>query len=284
MSIQERQNKEESIRKLASQRLLYSRAKLTRSFKVGLILLVSLLGLASSTLENTALSQWIPLVVLIVWTADQLILKKKENSLKTEAAVVQEDFDCYVLDLDWPEHKAIERPTPDRLRQLSRKALRKSNGSVGLFDWYSPGEIPREPIHAKIHCQKMSCWWDTNLRLRWKNMLYVALVSFVCSALILCYFNDITVARLTAIFASILGVLSWTITEKYQQEESGQRIERLHRHLENLSQQETISPSSVRSVQDEIFEHRRSSPLIPDWFYRLNRNDQESEVKTNLRD
>ena len=278
MSIQERQNKEESIGKLASQRFLYSRAKLTRTCEMCLILLVSLLGLGSTAIENSALSQWIPLIVLIVWIADQFILRKIISAFKTEAAIVQEDFDCFVLDLAWPVHKGIERPTPDRSKQLARKACRKSGGSAGLIDWYAPNEIPRDPIQSKIYCQKMNCWWDVNLRRRWKNLLYVALGSFVVLALILGFSNNITVVRFVALVASSLGVLGWGIAEIIDQGESGKKINGLHRYLASLSQLEQISPSAVRSVQDEIFEHRRTSPLVPDWFYWFYRNDQESEA------
>ena len=278
MSIQERQNTEESIGRLASQRYLYSRAKFTRTCEMCLFLLVALLGLGSSAIENFALSQWIPLIVLFVWFADQFILRRIESAFKTEAAIIQEDFDCFVLDLAWPEHKGMERPTPDRLRQLARKAFRKSGGSAGLIDWYQPDEIPRDPIQSKMHCQKINCWWDANLRRNWKNLLYVALGFFVVLALILSLINNITVSRFVALVASAIGVFHWGIAEIIDQDKSGQKISGLHRHLSSLTLLEQISPSAVRSVQDEIFEHRRTCPPVPNWFYRINRDVQESEA------
>ena len=278
MRIQERQNKAESISKLASQRLLYSRAKRTRVFEMCLILLIAFLGLVSSAFEISALSQLVPLIVLIVWFVDQLILKKKESAFKTEAAIVQEDFDCFVLDLAWPEYKGIERPTPDRLKQLDRQAASRSVGSASLLNWYGPRGMPCDPFQAKIHCQKMNCWWDANLRRRWRNLLYWASGSFVVAAVILCLINGITVTSLVALVASSIGVLRWGVAEVIDQVEAGQQVNKLHKYLTSLSRQEQISPSEVRSVQDEIFELRRKGPLVPDWFYNFSRDNQESEA------
>ena len=278
MSIQDRQNKAESIAKLASQRLLYSYAKRIRIIEMCLILLIALLGLASSALNFAAFSRWVPLVVLIVWIINQLILRRRESSLKAEAAIVQEDFDCFVLDLMWPEYKGIERPTPDRIRQLDRQAASRSNGSASLRNWYAPSGIPCDPIQAKIHCQKMNCWWDANLRQRWRNLLYWAFGAFVITALTLCVFNGITVTRFIAIGASCIGVLGWGVAEIMDQEEAGMKVNRLHKYLTGLSRQEQISPSDVRSIQDEIFGHRLSAPLVPDWFYNFSRDNQESEA------
>ena len=278
MSIQERQNTAESISKLASQRFLYSCAKRTRVFEMCLIVLIVFLGLVSSAVEISDLSQWVPLVVLLAWIVDQFLLKRKENSFKTEAAIVQEDFDCFVLDLVWPEYKGIERPTPDRLRQLDRLAAKRSVGSASLLNWYGPSGMPCDPFHAKIHCQKINCWWDANLRRRWRNLLYWASGSFVVAAVILCIVNGITVTKLVALVASSIGVLRWGVAEIIDQMEAGQQANKLHKFLTGLSRQEQISPSEVRSVQDEIFELRRKGPLVPDWFYNFSRDDQESEA------
>ena len=42
--------------------------------------------------------------------------------MKEEAAAMQEDFDCFVLDMPWPEHLGVARPTRDRVEELTRRA------------------------------------------------------------------------------------------------------------------------------------------------------------------
>ena len=224
------------------------------------------------------MNQWVPLVVIIAWFVDQLILKRIESALKTEAATIQEEFDCFVLDLSWPKHKGIQRITPDRLRQLDLKVKSKPDGYKGLFDWYTPETIPLDPTRAKIHCQKMNCWWDVSLRRTWRNVLYALYATLLALALVLGIGTGITVGKFIAIAASFIRVLAWGIAEVMNQEEAGQHVDRVHRYLSSLATQEEIFPSDIRSVQDEIFEHRRSNSPVPDWLYKLRRDDQEREA------
>ncbi len=278
MSIQERQNQPESLAKLAAQRLMYWRAKWVRNIGMVLILIVVAIGIVASGVENQSFSHSVPLIVLFIWFLDQQVLKRKESAFKTEAATIQEDFDCFVLDLPWPAHKGIQRPTPDRVKQLASKAKSKPKVSEKLDNWYTPSAIPEDPILSKIHCQRMNCWWDVNLRCRWRTALKVIFWIFVAVALFLAVVTEITVAKLVAIVASNIRVLAWGLDEINNQAEASRRIGGIHRHLSNLFGQKHILPFDIRIVQDEIFEHRRSNPPVPDWFYWRKRDSQELEA------
>lgn len=92
-----------------------------------------------------------------MWFVDQEILRRKEQAFKDEAATIQEDFDCFVLDLPWPVYKGIARPTSDRIRQLEVKARRREGLFTDLEDWYGTNAIQDDSTHAKIRCQQASC-------------------------------------------------------------------------------------------------------------------------------
>ena len=278
MSIQERQNQPESLAKLAAQRLLYSRAKRMRNIGIVLVLVAVILGLVASVVENQGFSYFVLLAVLITWFLDQQVLKRKESVLKKEAATIQEDFDCFVLDLPWPAQKGIQHPTPDRVQQLTSEAKSKPKVSEGLRDWYPPDSIPDDPIISKIHCQRINCWWDVNLRSRWSNLLQVIFWIFAGLVICLSVLTGITVAKFIAIIASNIRVLAWGLGEIKNQDEEIERIDRIHRYLSRFSDENSPSPSDIRSIQDEIFEHRRSNPPVPDWFYWRKRDSQEKEA------
>lgn len=282
MSIQERQNQADSIKRLASQRYLYSCAKKTRNVGMSLILLVAILGVVSLVVDHSLLNQLAPLFVIIAWMADQLFLKRMESNLKTEAATIQEEFDCFVLDLPWPEHKGLQRITPERLRQLAQKAESRSDGFEGLADWYSPAAIPCDTIQAKIHCQKLNCWWDSNLRRTWKTVLCASFVMLVVLGFSLAIITGITVAKVVASAASFIRVIAWGFSEVMNQEEAGRHADRILRYLTGLIDQENVLPADIRSAQDEIFEHRRSNPPVPDWLYKWRRDGQEREASEPL--
>ena len=97
-------------------------------------------------------------------------------------------------------------------------------------------------------------------------------------ALFLAVVTGITVAKLVAIVASNIRVLAWGLDEINNQAEASRRIGGIHRHLSNLFGQNHILPFDIRIVQDEIFEHRRSNPPVPDWFYWWKRDSQELEA------
>lgn len=278
MSIQERQNRPEALEKLAAQRLLYRRAKRMRNIRIALILVVVILGLAASVVGNQEFSHLVLLPVLITWFLDQQVLKRKESEFKKEAATIQEDFDCFILELPWPSQKGIQRPTPDRIKQLTIEAKSKPKGSERLRDWYTPDAIPDDPIFSKIHCQRMSCWWDVNLRRSWLGGLKLSFIISAFLALCLSVLTDITVAKLIAIIVSNIRVFAWGLGETKDQEDTIKRLDGIHRNLSKFCNKNPPSPSDIRSIQDEIFGYRRSNSPVPDWLYWRKRDDQELEA------
>lgn len=280
MIIQERQNHPQSLARLAAQRVLYNRAKCMRAIGMLLILPVAALALAASLSDDRELSRYVPIVALVLWIVDQQYLKLKEAKLKTEAATIQEDFDCFVLDIPWPKHKSILRPTLDRIHQLAGAHTGKPAALEELQDWYAPSTIPDHPMLSKIHCQRISCWWDVSLRRQWRTVLFVTCCIFALLVLILSFATGITVAKLVTIIASNMRVLAWGRGEIIGQDEAISRIKGIHRYLSDLSRKRQASPSDIRSIQDEIFEFRRSNPPVPEWFYWWKRDDQELEAST----
>ena len=278
MSIQEKQNLLESLEKLAAQRLLYGRAKKMRNISILLILLVAILGLIASVAEKQDFIQYVPVLILLIWFLDQQFFKRRESRYKTEAATIQEDFDCFVLDLPWPSHKGLQRPTPDRIRQLAATVASKPEVLEKLKNWYVPEVILQDSILSRVRCQRMNCWWDVNLRHRWSAVLKRFFWVFVVLVLSLSVVTEITVLKLIAVIASNIRILAWGFGEINDQDEAVARIDRIHRHISNLCGQKEISLNDVRRIQDEIFEHRRLNPPVPDWFYWLSRDGQESEA------
>ena len=164
------------------------------------------------------------------------------------------------------------------MKQLSTIAKRTPRVSEKLENWYTPDALPDDPIRSKIHCQRMSCWWDVSLRRKWSTVLKIVLCIFTALVLCLSVITGITVAKLVAILASNIRILAWGLGEINDQAEVLRHIEGIHRYLSYLSSEKRLSAPDIRSVQDEIFEHRRSNPPVPDWFYWRQRDSQELEA------
>jgi hypothetical protein len=280
MNIQERQNLPESLDKLAAQRLLYRRAKLVRNVAMLTVLCIAILALIGSVVQNKDFSYGVTVAALFTWFLDQFFLKEAEAKNKKEAATIQEDFDCTVLDIPWPNHKRVKWPTRDRINQLALEANKNPEIVRKLNDWYTPSAIPEGEVNAKIHCQRMNCWWDVDLRKRWRTVLAIAFWVFIMIAILFAVVSGITVAKFVALVASGLRILAWGIGELKAQDSAIKNVQEIHEMLDKAGEKSKSSSSQIRCFQDEIFEHRRTNSPVPEWFFRRNRDRQEVQGST----
>lgn len=278
MSIPNRQNCPEALQQLEATSFLYHCAKWVRNLGFFQVILVGSLMFAVFAAKNDAFSEVVTFGAMLTWLIDQIVLKTQECRLKKEAAIIQEEFDCFVLDLPWPEYKGVSHPTPDRIKHLASKARNVPKIVDKLKDWYTPDAIPSDPDQARVHCQRINCWWDVSLRRKWKTFLRVIVWSFVAATILVAIVTGITVAELTALAASNFRLLAWGSSEIGEQSAAIDQIDGIHRYVSSLSSEERISPTVCRQIQDEIFEHRCFNPPVPNWFYRLNRDKQELEA------
>ena len=270
MNVRERQNKQWSMDRLVSQRLLYSYAKIVETWRLASMIVVVVLPLSGLSVE--LISQVAPAIIVFLWFVDQVALVPLADRIKKEAAIIQEDFDCFVLDIPWPEHRGVERPTQDRVNELARKVEKKASDRKCLEDWYGEDEIPAEELAARVHCQKVNCWWDGRLHKEWiVSFFFVLLVIFgVC--LWVATLGDVSLLEVVLFATAGLRLIAWLWMAIQAQLVSKRRMEKLHRYLSRAdTQARQVNLCDVRLVQATIFEHRRSGPMVPDWFYFLRR-------------
>lgn len=276
MSIQERQNSHRSLTLLAAQRLLYSRSKKTRNIATAIVITVAVVGLIASLVSSQYFERFLPSFVLLSWLFDQQFLKKKEQTLRTEAATLQEAFDCSVLDLPWPRYKGIQPPTEDRIKQLA--AVAQTQNRELLRDWYPPDEIPANPVMAKLHCQRTNCWWDVNLRRRYIGFVRTLFWGFALVLILLSVSTGLTVSKVLAMLACSIRLIAWGLNESDTHAAAAERVAGIHYLLSRFPDNQPPSPVDSRHIQDAIFEHRSSTPPVPDWFYWWHRKSQEQEA------
>ena len=275
VSIIERQNCRRSLERLIAQRYLYRRAKCVENWRLASVAIaVSMLAL-DFAIGAPWFSQLATVIVVLSWFTEQGLLVGWSTRMKEEAATIQEDFDCFVLQIPWATHRGIERPTEDRIRELSAKATGIATVTAGLTDWYGRDRIPVEPIQASVHCQRTNCRWDERLRKEWTQSVSTVLILALASMLVLAAFTGVSVMELVLLATAALRALAWLTVEFREQSTAKKRTRRLHRYLSGEGRDGQMSMCDVRLAQDAIFEHRRSCPTVPDWFYRLRRGAHE---------
>lgn len=276
MTINERQNRDLSLKQLAAQRYLYSRAKTVRYTAMFIVVIVATLGLVASVVNHTQFTQFLPAIVLLSWLLDQWLLAPWERTLRTEAATIQEAFDCFVLAIPWPSWMAVE-PTEDRIKQLTIAARGKKDLGP-LSNWYPPNAIPDDPILAKLHCQKTNSWWDFNLREKWICFVQGIFWGLIILLILLSILTGLTVEKFLAILATSIRAMAWALNERANQNSAVERVRRIHSFVSGFRPESSPTDVDIRGVQDAIFHHRRSTLALPDWLYRLYRQRQESEA------
>ena len=269
MDIRERQNSERSLDRLAAQRFLYRRVKTVENWRLVLVLVVAGLLLTGLTVKAGPFSQGATMAVVLLWFVDQVLVRSAGRK-KEEAAAIQEDFDCFVLDIPWPEHLSVACPTNDRVAELKKEASGAGVTRREVADWYCADDIPVEAVAARLHCQRMNCRWDTRLRREW-----ICLVRLVVGVIVIVGFvvgAALGVTLLTVVLGVAAGIrlVAWLWLEQRAQLLAQNRVNDLHGYLSRAEAESgKMTLCEVRLAQAAIFEHRRTCPTVPDWFYEI---------------
>lgn len=272
---------ETQLKRLAAQKQLYSVAKTNRAFQIGVITLTPLIFAllaafcsmspayaAIGGVTGTVLSImcWIP------W----------RESLQTKAAKIQELFDCEVLELDWRELTVGSRLEIETVERYADKYRRKFRDFSRLENWY-PEDVGTLPLWlGRIVCQRANCYWDAELRQRYARCVFIVLLVMVLVVVFLSLKSGWNKEKIIlAIVNPIMPTAVVGVQEYKENIASATRLDKLKDYSNKLWEKALAgsNPNQLtcdsRELQDEIYNHRRRSPLLFDWVYQFLRNKDE---------
>lgn len=228
-----------------------------------------------------------PFIAFFALTFSFLEVLLFDRWLRTQlknAAKLQEEFDCAVLGMDWNTFLVGSRIDPedvfaDACRKLSDKDEKR------LVNWY-PLAVKKLPLHlARLVCQRTNLWYDSALRKRYRVVLLtgaILLVAIVGAASLAINFTMTSFVLST--LAPMTPVMIWAFRECNRQAATCELLDRLNEEVKKLwarsregRTEQEISMWS-RELQDAIYNHRVSSPLIFDWIYNRLRNQMEERM------
>ena len=281
-SIDEIQNKDTSLQKLAAQRRAYSEAK--RIFfirSISAICVAIAFPWLSESLPN--LKNWFT-AAAVLYIAVDFLLKKVESEKRTDGAKIQEAFDCEVYGLRWNFFAAGGKPDGEVVGSYFVKVQRL--GFESLKNWY-PNNLSELPVGvARTICQRANIWWDSGLRIWYARLNLIILI--VLSICMLWVNKDKTVASSIIFFASFVPLFKLLLEEYISHTESAKRLtelkQQLNDQLDSVLTGGEVDEYASRSIQDEIFRHRNSVTSIPNWFYGLLKNRYEKLMGFNAQE
>ncbi|NPC58537.1 S-4TM family putative pore-forming effector [Caenimonas soli] len=215
---------------------------------------------------------------------DVVLLQRKQKDSIKRAAKMAEEFDTKVLRLPWNRFVAGEKVLPEDVREASKKLL-SSKREEQIASWYESavGEVP---LHfGRLVCQRTNINYDQRLRRQYGGWL-LSLTAIVGGVLFLIAFaKDSKLSELVMGFAvPFTPVLAWALRENRKQLDTATSLDRLQSEFQKIwadaisgvSAKEMESRS--RQLQDAIYQHRASAPLLFDWVYTLLRDKNEDEA------
>jgi hypothetical protein len=282
-SIPQEQNAYRRLDLLAAQRQLYSDAKSLQMISVIIsvpVVIVWSILVALFPLLAVYAGLW----GIIVTFLELLVFSRLQKTTQEKAARVQQIFDCEVLQFNWTSLNCGIRVEPETIVDASNRFKRKNPNCSNLQDWY-PISVGRLPIfQARIICQRSNVWWDSQLRRRYSSWIVIILVALTTTVLLIGLIGGLTLEKfLLAVLAPLTPAFAFGLRQYTEHNEAAARLDRLRENAEALVQEVIngrFTPQDFEresySLQMQIYDNRRRSPLIFDWLYsRLRRKDEE---------
>jgi hypothetical protein len=281
MSIVQRQEMPENIELLAAQRNIYSRAKNIIGLQMMLSVPIAICA-AITTIVKPELKGYVALWGILVVVFDLFVFTPWVKKLRDNAARIQEFFDTKVLGLDWNEISVGRRPEPEIVHEEAKKHGMEEEKIADLKKWY-PTIIDKVPeIFGIIISQRSNVWWDARMRRKYTLSIRVILVSI---ALGLIGYGLYEKKDMFEFLAYIVAPLASTYVFGYRQmmehSDAAERLDKLKEFSEKIWSDAMAGKDvaalklKCRTLQDQIFDHRKKNPPIFDFLFRLFRDGNE---------
>lgn len=268
---------------LRARTLIYRRAKNVQAAGLLISLGFPIVGLIASACFLSS-KPFIAFCALTFSFLEVLLLDRWHREQLKNAAKLQEDFDCRVLEMDWNNFLVGSRIDPedvfaDACKNLSEKDEKR------LLNWY-PLAVKGLPLYlARLVCQRTNLWYDSALRKRYRVVLLTGAIVLIVMAGFASLAIDFTMTTFVlSTLAPMTPVVIWALRECNRQAATCDLLDRLNDEVKKLwdrsrkgGTEQEISMRS-RELQDAIYTHRASSPLIFDWVYNLLRKRMEERM------
>ena len=273
-----RQNDESNITRLAAQRQLYRDAGGIEILNAVLTVIVpiSFTIIQDISGHGKTLAGIISLIMLGV----SFVFDNKQKTKKVLAATIQQEFDISVFAMDWDKRLYGERKNLNyEIADASKRIMSNEKKKASLKDWYRK-EVDALPLEEGITaCQKINFDWDAGLRKRYRRLLIIILSLIIGGQLVIGVAKAEPIQEFLLRIVAISSALKWIIKSIDGINNDLKRMESIERAVYS---NEKKSMEDLAFIQKEIFENRKVVTKIPDWFYKIFKNNDEDRERRAL--
>lgn len=281
--IDKRQVETRMLNLLRARTLIYRRTKNVQAVGLIISLVFPIVGLIVSALLIPS-KPFIAFAALMFSFVEVLLFDRWHRTQLKNAAKLQEDFDCTVLQMDWNTFLVGNRIDPEDVFSDACKKLSEKD-EQRLINWY-PLAVKELPLYlARLVCQRANLWYDSALRKRYRRLILTGCMVLIAGAGFTSLAIDPTMTTFVlSTLAPMTPVMIWALRECNRQAATIELLDRLNDEVKKLldrarsgATEQEIS-MRARELQDAIFNHRSSSPLIFDWIYNFLRSCMEEQM------
>lgn len=272
ITINETQNKPQSLCLLAAMRLLYGRAKILRTLRVCITVILPIISVLSlnffpSFKEELAFIAGAWLVL------NRIFVLEIEKKMVKEAAKIQEEFDVNIFQISWNSLLVGEKIPVERIKRLNEESKEKEEN---LKNWY-PGLKSPEHYHNVLLAQRTNITWDIDLRKFYKNILYGVIILYILLLIGICFLMNLPtqtliISFLVPSFPLILHLIETANGHKQRHESLEKVLPKVTDEIKNFSKNDEGIANTIRGYQDIVFLKRCDVNMIPNKIYWLKRN------------
>jgi hypothetical protein len=283
--IASRENSEEFLRLMRARSQVYREAGWFQKAQLFLTVLVPLVAGLVGVFEPS-FRPYAGAFAVVITILDVSFLDRQQRKRLKVAAKISEKFDTGVLELPW--NSFIGGPIEPELVERASRAWPR--GVEKLRNWYAP-QVSKAPIAlGRILCQRSNLRYDCELRKRYGNILLWLAIAVAVVLIAIGKINNLDpVALVVTTLAPSSPILVWAIRERFRQIDTGLTDDAMRGGVEKLWEQtskgqidEVESTARARTLQDAIFAHRSSSPLIFPKLYERMRPKLEVEMHAGV--
>ncbi len=281
--IYECQNDEILQKCLYVQREKYTLAKSRMSWKriivfasTGVSVILAILNCSELATIPSLIAIW---VLFIGKYLDRCVNTKKE-----EAAEIQQYFDvslysraCAFSSGKWG-NILTDSQIVEHIKSVSSMNL------APFRNWYSD-HSSCEPCKEIFKCQNENICWDTELREKYICGEYGIIVLFSLLPVWLARYSN---NNIFIVISWILPIFDYCSTNIFSLQNDIKRLGNIRKKIISYESKykyikKTEKISSLVEIQYMIKEHRTNCFLIPDWFYKFNKEKQQMEADNSSR-
>ena len=278
------QNEPKRLELLRAQRLFYGRAKLLQNCLAVAALVLPFVGLLFGS-NFPAIRPYLGFGSICLLLLDVALIAPRSKADCKRGAKVQEKFDTEVLGLPWNKLVAGSPLDEEEVREIAPAPLTDAEKSL-LVDWYEP-DISKLPLPlGRLLCQRTNASYDLRLRKKSADFAMGAVAGLFVVLIVVGLYQGLKSDELIlGLLLPALPLASFVLREYRKQLDTVETVTTIKGEVEKVWEKALSGTpfdeltATARSLQDAIYRHRASNPLVFDWLYFRMRKQSEDLAK-----